>query len=144
MAHTSTVLAQSAVAEGGDLFPALLAHLRRLYPEVCGRALFTGWAPQRREVHIGEGGGLSVGTSVNSIKQGSYAGIFTNLNLAGMNNLSPNLTTLYLYTPRVGPTPEPLEYVPSPGPLCSLAGIPQIVVVPKVVPHPPRTVRIHG
>ena len=33
-APASTVLAHFAVAEGGELFPALLAHLRRLYPKV--------------------------------------------------------------------------------------------------------------
>ena len=33
--HMSTVLAQSAVVEGDELFPALLAHLRRRYPEVA-------------------------------------------------------------------------------------------------------------
>ena len=30
VAPASMILAQSAVAEGGELFPALLAHLRRL------------------------------------------------------------------------------------------------------------------
>ena len=52
----STVLAQSAVAEGGELFLALLEQLRRLYPEVYVPAVATGWAPERREFQIGEGG----------------------------------------------------------------------------------------
>ena len=59
----------------------------------------------------GEGiiGSLSVTSSLNV---GSYAGRLDNLNLAGVNNPSPNLTTVYLDTPLVGPTPEPLEYIP--------------------------------
>ena len=48
VAPASTLLAQSMVAEGGEIFPALLAHLRRLYPEVYGPAVSTGWAPDRR------------------------------------------------------------------------------------------------
>ena len=36
VAPAYTVLVQSAVAEGGDLFPALLYHIRRRYPEVYG------------------------------------------------------------------------------------------------------------
>ena len=58
---------------------------------------------------------MSGGTSIKSIKVGAYAGRFNHLNLAGMNNPSPNLTTVYLDTPLVGPTLEPLEYVPSSG-----------------------------
>ena len=113
MAPASTVLAQSAVAEGDELFTALLAHFRRRYPEVYGSAVATCQAPERRDIHIGEGEGLSGGTSVHSsIKLGAYAGRFTNINLAGMNNLIPNLNTVYLDTPLVGPTPESLEYVP--------------------------------
>ena len=70
-----------------------------------------------------------------------------------MNNPSPNLTTVYLDTPLVGPTPEPLEYVPSPVCLRKLVGIPLLVqevahtpVVPKGVPlpHLHRTVLAHG
>ena len=34
VAPASTVLVPSTIAEGGDLFPALLVHLRRQYPEV--------------------------------------------------------------------------------------------------------------
>ena len=53
---------------------------------------------------------MSGGTSVNSsFKLGAYAGRLANLNLAGINNPIPNLTTVYLDTPLVGPTPEPLE-----------------------------------
>ena len=73
-----------------------------------------GQVPERREFQIGEGGLLSVGTSVNSIKLGADAGRFNHLNLAEMNKPSPNLTTVYLDTPLVGPTPELLEYAPSP------------------------------
>ena len=51
----STVLTHSAVAEGGELFPALLAHLRRLYPEVYGPEVATGQVSERREFQIGEG-----------------------------------------------------------------------------------------
>ena len=64
----STVLTHSAVEEGGELFPALLAHLRRLYTEVYSTTMATGWAPERREFHIGEGRLLSGMTSVNTIK----------------------------------------------------------------------------
>ena len=110
MAPASTVLAQYDVAEGDELFPALLAHFRRRYPEVYGSAVGTSWAPECRDILLKEGEGLSGGpSSVNSsIKLGAYAGILANLNLLGINNPSPNLTTVYLYTPLVGPTPEPL------------------------------------
>ena len=116
MAPFYTVISHSAGAEGGDLFPALLAHLRRLSTEVHGPVVATGQATESRDFHIGEGEGFSIGTSLHSsIKLGSYAGRLTNLNLAGMNNPSPNLTTVYLDTSLVGPAPDPLEYVPSPG-----------------------------
>ena len=70
MAPASTLLAQSAVAEGGELFPELLAYPRRIYPEVYGPVVFLGRAPQRKEAHIGEGEVLSGKTSINSIKLG--------------------------------------------------------------------------
>ena len=108
MAPASTEIAHSTVAEGGELFPVLVA--RRRYPEVYGSGVATGWAPERREIQIGEGEGLSGGTSVHSsIKLGAYANRFTNIILAGMNNPCTNLTTVYLDTSLVGPTPEPLE-----------------------------------
>ena len=117
VAPVSTVIAQSAVAEGDELFLALLAHLRRLYTEVYGSAVGTCRAPERREIQIEEGEGLGSGNSSvhSSIQLIAYAGRLANLNLAGMNNPIPNLTNLYLDTPLVGPTLEPLEYVPSPG-----------------------------
>ena len=112
----STVLVQSALAEGGDLFPALLSHLRRQYPEVYSLGFDAARAHERRGLVLGEVEVLSGGTSVNSsIKLVAYAGRLANLNLAGNINPSPNLTTVYLDTPLVGPTLEPLEYVPSPG-----------------------------
>ena len=105
----SRVLAQSVVAEGGELFPALLAHLRRQYLEMYGPVVAMGWAPERREIQIGERKGLSGGTGVHSsIKLVTYAGRFTNISLAGINKPSPNLTTVYLDTPIVGPALEPL------------------------------------
>ena len=105
VAPASTVLSQSAVAEGDELFTALLVHLRRHYPEVYSSAMATGRVPDHREIQIGEGEGLSGRTSVHSgIKLSAYAGRFTNISLAGMNNPSPNLTTVYLDTPLVGPT----------------------------------------
>ena len=58
VAPASTVIAQSAVAEGGELFPELSEHLRRRYPEVYGSAVATGRAPDLRELQVGEGGGL--------------------------------------------------------------------------------------
>ena len=71
------------------------------------------------------GEGLSGGTSVNgSFKLGAYAGRLDNIDLAGIDNPSPNLTTVYLDTPLVGPTPDPLEYVPSPGRLGQPRGCP--------------------
>ena len=116
---------QSAVAEGDDLFAALLAHLRRQYPEVYGLGENTDRAPELRETLLRAGEGMSGGTSVNSsLNLGDYAGRLDNLNLAGINNPSPNLTTVYLDTPLVGPTPEPLEYVPSPGRLGQPSGYP--------------------
>ena len=117
MAPASTVLVPSAVSEGGDLFGALLAHLRRRYPEVYGLGENTARAPDRREIQIrtGEeicGGNLSLNSSLNL---GAYASRLDNINLVGINNHSPNLTTVYLDNPLVGPTLDPLEYVPSPG-----------------------------
>ena len=93
VAPASTVLAQSAVAEGGDLFPALLSHYRRQYSEVYGLGVDMAWAPERREIQIREGGGLSSSpSSINSsIKLGAYAGRLDNLNLAVNNNPSPSL-----------------------------------------------------
>ena len=127
VAPASTVLAQSTVAEGDELFLLLLAHLRRRYPEVYGPAVAVSQAPECRDLQIGEGEGLSGGTSVhNSIKLGTYAGRFTNLSLAGMDNTSPNLTTVYLDTPIVGTTSEPLEYAPLPGRLGQPSGYPLI------------------
>ena len=124
MAPASTVLAQSAVAEGDELLLALRVHLRRQYPEEYGSTVDTSRAPERRELLIGEGEVLSGGhSSVNSsIQLCAYSGRFANLNLVGINNLSPNLTTVYLDTPLVGPTPETLEYVPSLGRLGKPSG----------------------
>ena len=85
--------------------------------------------PERREIQIREVELLSSGnSSVHSIiTLGAYAGRLANLNLAGMNNPRPNLTNVYLDTPLVGSTPEPLEYVPSPGRLGQTSEYPQIV-----------------
>ena len=124
VAPVPTVFAQSEVVEGGELFLALLAHLRRFYHEVYGPAVFPLWEPQRREVHIREGEVLRVRNSINSIKVGPYTGRFNNLSLAGMKKPSPNLTTVYIDTPIVGPSPEPLECVPFQATLGSLEGIP--------------------
>ena len=67
------------------------------------------------------------GTSVHiSIKLGAYAGRSTNISLTGMNNPSLNLTNVYLDAPLVGPKPEPLDYVPSPGRLGQPIGYPRI------------------
>ena len=41
VAPAFTVIAHSAVAEGDELFPELLAHIRRLYPEVYGSTVVT-------------------------------------------------------------------------------------------------------
>ena len=81
--------------------------------------------PECREIQIVEGEVLSGNNpSVHSnIKVGAYAGRLANLNLSGMNNPSPNLNTVYLDTPLVGPTPEPLEYVPLPGRLGHPSGV---------------------
>ena len=56
VAPASTVLVLSVVAEGDDLFPALLAHLWRRYPEVYGLGVETAWAHERRDTLLGEGG----------------------------------------------------------------------------------------
>ena len=109
VAPAPTVLVPASVAEGDDLFAALLAQLRRQYPVVYGLGENTAQAPERRETLFGVGEVMSGGTSVNSsLNLGAYAGRLDNLNLAGINNHSPNLTTVYLDTPLVGPTPEPL------------------------------------
>ena len=88
---------------------------------------------ERRELILGEGEGLSGGTSsINiSIKLGAYTGRLDNLNLAGINNPIPNLITVYLDTPLVVPTPEPLEYVPSPGRLGHPSGYPLTIIQRK-------------
>ena len=88
MAPTSRVLSQSAVAEWDELFMELLEHLRRLYPEVYVSVVGTYWAPERREIQIGEGRGFSGGNSSvhSSIKLVAYAGRLANLNLVGINN----------------------------------------------------------
>ena len=128
VAPASTVLVQSAIAEGDNLFPVLLSHLRRQYPEVYGLVMDTDRVHERREIILRERGGLSGGhSSVNSsIKLGTYASRLAYLFLAGNINPSPNLTTVYLDTPLVFPTPEPLEYVPSPGRLGQPSGYPPI------------------
>ena len=61
----------------------------------------TSRAPERREIQMGEGEGLSGGNSSvhSSIKLGAYAGRLSNLNLAGINNPIPNLNTVYIDTP---------------------------------------------
>ena len=95
---------------------------------------------------------MSSGTSVNSsIKLGAYASILANINLAGINNLSPNLTTVYLGTPLVGPTQEPLEYVSLPGrieqpsryPLISTGGGPYTGGSKRHPPPPPPPYSTH-
>ena len=107
---------------------------------------------ERREIQIGEGEGLTSGTSVHStIKLGAYAGRFNNLSLAGMNNPSPNLTTAYLDTPIVGLPPKPLEYIPSPGrlgqphgyPLISTGGGPSKGGFIRCPPNPPPPYSTH-
>ena len=114
VAPTSTVLTQSAVAKGDEPFPALLGHLRRLYPDMYSSTVGMSWAPECREIQIGEGEVLSGGNYNvhSSTKLGAYAGRLENLNPTGINKPGPNLTTLYLDTPLVEPTLDPLEYVP--------------------------------
>ena len=99
-------------------------HLRRLYPVVCSSVVGTSQAPESREIHIGErevfiGGNSSVHSS---IKLGAYTAILDHLNLVGINNPSHNLTTVYLETPIVVPTQDPLEYAPLPGRLGKPSG----------------------
>ena len=94
--------------------------------EVYGLGVDTAFEHEHRELILGEGEGLSGGnSSVNSsIKLGAYAGRLANLNLAGNINPSPNVTAVYLDTPLVGPTPDPLEYAPLPGRLGQPSGYP--------------------
>ena len=66
MAPASTVLVLSAVVEGDDLFLAILAHLRRQYPEVYGLGVDTAQVHEPRDTPLGLGEELSGGTSVNS------------------------------------------------------------------------------
>ena len=85
----------------------------------------TDRAPEGGETPIGAGEGMSGGNSVtSSLNLGAYAGRLDHINLAGIKNPSPNLTAVYLDTPLVGPTPESLEYVPSPGRLGQPSGYP--------------------
>ena len=55
VAPASTFFVPSAVAEGDDLFPALLAHLMRQYPEVYGLGVETAQEHERRDTLLGEG-----------------------------------------------------------------------------------------
>ena len=107
------ILAQSAISEGGEPFPAILSHIQILYLEVYNSVVSLCWAPACREFPLGYyGEGLRSGNlSINRFSiLGAYVGIFDNLSpsTARMNNPSPNLTNVYLYTPPVGPTPDPL------------------------------------
>ena len=114
VAPASKVLARSEIAEGAEFFLLFLSNLRRLYPEVYGPETFLGKATERREFLLGEGEGFNDATSVTRfIKVDAYAGRFNNVSLETMNNHSPNLTNVYLDTPLVGLTPEPLDYIPS-------------------------------
>ena len=133
VAPASTVLVPSAVAEGDELFGAILAHLRRRYPEVYGLGDNLDRATERREIRIRAGEGMSGGnlSVTSSLNLGAYAGRLDNLSLVGINNTNPNLTTVYLDTPLVGPTPEPLEYVPLPGRLGRPSGYPPSSTVPQ-------------
>ena len=92
VAPASTVLVPLAVAEGDNLFGTLLAHLRRRYPEVYGLEHTLARAPERRDTHLGAGEGLTLGnlSVTSSLNLGAYAGRLDNLNLAGINNPSPN------------------------------------------------------
>ena len=102
MAPVPTVLTQSVVADGGELFLSILSHLRRLYPELYGTDVFLARAPEHREFSLVEGEGFSGGTSVTSFsKLGTYVGRFNNLSplIVGMNNASPSLTHLEYVPP---------------------------------------------
>ena len=151
VAPTSTVLTQPVVAEGGEIFWAIVSHLRRLYPEVYGPAVSLGRVPERREFLLREGGIFSIGNSsvTKFSKLGAYTGIFNNLSpsIARMRNTSPSLTNFYLDTPLVGPTMERLEYAPSPGrlgqphsyPLTRTGGVPH-TGASKSPPPPPTSI----
>ena len=79
LAHASTVLIHSSIAEGDHVFPEILLHLRRLYPEVYGPVVSLGSSPVLREFPLGEDGEVlsNVNLSVNSFsKLGTYVGIF--------------------------------------------------------------------
>ena len=94
VAPASTVLVPLAVVEGDNIFGALLAHLRRRYPEVYGLGDTLARASERRDTPTRAGEGISGTLSVtSSLNLGAYAGILDYLNLAGINNPSPNLTT---------------------------------------------------
>ena len=113
----STVLTQSMILDGDELFPAILSQLRRLYPEVYSLAIYLVWVTAHREFLLGEDGdGLSGGNLSDNrfSKLGAYAGRFDNIipSIARMNNPSPSLTNVYIDTPTVGPTLDPLEYAP--------------------------------
>ena len=84
VAPESTVLVQSAIAEGDELFPACQKHLQRLYPEVYipvvrPAEVSLGWAPAHRDLHLGEDVLVldRVNLSINSFSElGAYAGGF--------------------------------------------------------------------
>ena len=131
MAPASTVLAQSVIVEGDELFPAILQHLQILYPEVYVPVVSLGWEPACRDFCLVEDGeGLSGGSlSGNSFsKLGAYTGKFNHLSpsIARMNNPRPNLTHFYLDNSPVVPTMDPLEYAPHKAALSSLTSIPRL------------------
>ena len=151
----SMVLAQSAITEGGELFPTILLYLWRLYIDVYSPVDLLVWAPAHREFPLGKDGeGLRGGNlSINGFsKLGTYTGrldIFSPT-IARMNNYSPSLTNFYLDTPPVGPTLEPLDYTPLPGRLGQPHRYPQTRTgdfpqtgaskdPPSPPPPPPRT-----
>ena len=53
VAPASTVLSQSEIAEGDELFPSILQQLRRLYTEVYGPEVSLVWAHAHKDFHLG-------------------------------------------------------------------------------------------
>ena len=101
-----------------------------------------------------DGEGFSGGSlSINSfIKLCTYAGIFDNIipSIVRMNNPIPSLTNVYLDTPLVVPTPDPLEYAPPPGRLSQTHGYPQTRTggvlqtgASKILPPPHLHLQVH-
>ena len=113
VAPASTVLVQSAVVDGDELFPDFYRHLQKIYPGAYAPSTLVPWtdypvapnvqASNSGEYQLGEDGGERLCRLINIIFSDlgtSDLGTIRNLrpSVSRMNNLSPNVTTDYFNT----------------------------------------------